>query len=95
MPTTYEYCGFPTSLHEKLEKRITVRHVGLTQSEVLSLCHLMAPALSKARAFNVMSLSLGVEPDLGKWPPLRKKLNIISTTEQNLLFIFPYVATTY
>ena len=30
------------------------------------------------------------EPDLGKWPPLRKKFNFISTTEQNLLIYFLY-----
>ena len=34
-----------------------------------------------------------LEPDLGKWPPLRKKINFISTTEQNLLFILSCVAT--
>ena len=36
-----------------------------------------------------------IEPDLGKWPPLRKKLNFISTTEQNLLFILSCIATMY
>ena len=36
-----------------------------------------------------------IEPDLGKWPPVRKKLNFISTTEQDLLFILSCVATMY
>ena len=31
-----------------------------------------------------------VEPDLGKWPHLRKKLNFISTTQQNLLIYLLY-----
>ena len=36
-----------------------------------------------------------LEPDLVKWPPLRKTLNFISTTEQDLLFILSCVATMY
>ena len=36
-----------------------------------------------------------IEPDLVKWPPLRKTLNFISTTEQDLLFILFCVATMY
>ena len=57
--------------------------------------------LIKEMGVNVQNLAEDVQLSMilpnaeNKWPPLRKTLNFISTTEQDLLFILSCVATMY